>query len=152
VDKNLKVKPKFLELFPEENYPIEFPYKSKVKELYGHVKQKITCDYYLFDHLFGKTTFANKSSVSVFFFFPFFLQAILLFQRIDGVEVCLFGIYVQEYGAECAFPNQRRVYLSYLDSVKYFRPEIQTVSGEALRTFVYHEILVIYYNQYQCDY
>lgn len=40
VDKNLKVKPKFLELFPEENYPIEFPYKSKVKELYGHVKQK----------------------------------------------------------------------------------------------------------------
>ena len=67
VDKNLKVKPKFLELFPEENYPIEFPYKSKVKELYGHVKQKITCDYYLFDHLFGKTTFANKSSVSVFF-------------------------------------------------------------------------------------
>ncbi|KAK3131224.1 hypothetical protein QOZ80_6BG0503690 [Eleusine coracana subsp. coracana] len=70
VDKILEVKPKFLEIFQEENYPTEFPYKSK---------------------------------------------AILLFQRIEGVEVCIFGI-----------------------------PEIETVSGEALRTFVYHEILIGY--------
>ena len=62
-------------------------------------------------------------------------SALFAFEQINDVDVCFFGLHVQEYGSECPSPNNRRVYIGYLDSVKFFQPAY-------LRTDVYHELLI----------
>lgn len=74
-------------------------------------------------------------------------KAITLFQRIDGLDVCIFCMYVQEYDGNDDYDagvadrvkssHDKRVYIAYLDSVEHFRPR-------DCRTEVYQEILVAY--------
>jgi E1A/CREB-binding protein len=88
--------------------------------------------------------------------FNFRSKCLTLWQSILGVDVFIYGVYVQvrspwvlfalyrallgtylyemqEFGDDCAEPNRRCAYLSYLDSVKYLEPA-------QLRTEVYHEV------------
>jgi len=65
-------------------------------------------------------------------------KAILMFQRgQDDIDICLFAMYVQEYGHDSQDPNKRFSYIAYLDSVNYLKPR-------RLRTQIYHELLVAY--------
>jgi len=78
---------------------------------------------------------------------PYTSRAIMAFQNQGGAEVAIFCMYTQEYGSDCPQPNQNRVYISYLDSVRYF--ECQMAQGKETprhkhRTTVYHSFLLAY--------
>jgi len=69
--------------------------------------------------------------------FEYRCKCLIVFQKIEGVDVMLFGLYVYEHDEKNPAPNTRCVYVSYLDSVHYMRPR-------KIRTFVYHELLIAY--------
>lgn len=77
--------------------------------------------------------------------FPYRQRVIMLFQKIDGVDVMIFCMYTQEYGPEAPEPNRGWIYLAYVDSIKYFQPnQLAGHSDVPLRTLVYHELLLGY--------
>jgi E1A/CREB-binding protein len=81
-----------------------------------------------------KKRYAHKSYPDEFLYRR---KCILVFQRLDGVDVLLFAMYVYEHGEDNPAPNTKVGYISYLDSVHFMRPK-------KIRTFVYRHILVAY--------
>jgi hypothetical protein len=61
-------------------------------------------------------------------------KVILMFEKLDGVDTLIFIMFLQHYGSDCPPPNDRCLYIAYLDSVFYFRPSF-------VRTAVYHELI-----------
>lgn len=39
--------------------------------------------------------------------FPYRAKTLFAYEEIDGVDVCFFGMHVQEYGSDCPQPNAR---------------------------------------------
>lgn len=69
--------------------------------------------------------------------FPVHTKCVGLFQSLGGIDVLLFAMYMYEYNDKCPAPNRRRVYISYLDSVKYFEPS-------RYRTYAYQSMIIEY--------
>ena len=95
---------------------------------------------------FRLQTLGNKAGISPPLKVMYRSKAIALFQKFDGLDVCIFCMYVHEYDGNDEFDNERdkllvvqekRVYIAYLDSVEHFRPR-------TLRTAVYQEVLTAY--------
>jgi E1A/CREB-binding protein len=98
------------------------------------IRQVTSCDRKLDVRDLMRKRYAHKNYPEEF---PFRCKCLVVFQELDGVDVVLFALYVYEHDEKNPAPNQRAVYISYLDSVHFMRPR-------RLRTFVYHEILIAY--------
>ena len=128
-DKDYFVSPLMRDRYKAQGYPDAFPQRSKTLLLFqvrlSHTLRSCRCD--------CRTPCALAVATV-----PYNLLAPLCrirgwqrcscWQEFDGIDVIIFGMFVQEYGSDCPPPNHRTAYLSYIDSIKYLRPpELRTL-------------------------
>jgi len=117
---------------------------QKVREAVRSIVSLLSAGFFIYYHSLilkcSASTFQMRARYSAKGYpteFKVTTKCIVLFQKIHGVDVLLFGMYVYEYGDDCAEPNRRRVYISYLDSVRYLEPA-------SYRTIVYQSVIIEY--------
>jgi len=72
--------------------------------------------------------------------YPYTNKAVFAFQRLDGKEVAVLGMYVHEFGAEAPAPAAGRVYLECIDSIPLHGPE-RSDERQRLLTSIVHGYL-----------
>lgn len=53
---------------------------------------------------------------------PYTAKTVMAFQNIDGKDVAIFVMFVQEYSSKCPEPNRSTIHIAYVDSVNFFKP------------------------------
>mmetsp|Transcript_46961 Transcript_46961/g.111418 ORF Transcript_46961/g.111418 Transcript_46961/m.111418 type:complete len:754 (-) Transcript_46961:261-2522(-) len=72
--------------------------------------------------------------------YPYTMKAMFAFQRLEGKEVAVLGMYVHEFGAEAPEPAAGRVYLECIDSIPLHGPE-RSEERQKLLTCIVHGYL-----------
>lgn len=52
--------------------------------------------------------------------YPYRAKAMFAFEEIDGVDVCFFGMHVQEYSSSCQMPNTRYIFFFVICFITFF--------------------------------
>lgn len=70
---------------------------------------------------------------------------IMLFQKINGIDVALMCMSVVEFSEKSCGVNCRLAHVEYIDSADFFQPAgVRSASGESLRTLAYKSVFLGY--------